>query len=165
MIVLFGLAGAGKNYIGERLAEAGLGYFWDADTRLTPDMHEAIAAQKIFTPSMRAHYFQDIITFIKTNFQAIPRLIIAQAFYQNQYRLTFNQHFPNTQWVQISATQTTRHQRLQQRQHSVDASYAKKIELFFETPSHDYQIFHNEQDASSKEHQDALQILIKQLSS
>ena len=39
LIILFGLAGSGKNYVGEILQKHFNYYFWDGDTLLTKEMH------------------------------------------------------------------------------------------------------------------------------
>jgi shikimate kinase len=47
LIILFGLSGSGKNYVGRILRDDFGFLFYDADTDLTPEMQDAIKRQML----------------------------------------------------------------------------------------------------------------------
>ena len=57
VLFFFGLAGAGKTYVGQVAGEH-LGWpVYEADTDLLEEMHTAIREKTLFTDEMRAKYF------------------------------------------------------------------------------------------------------------
>ncbi len=61
LIYLFGLPAAGKNYVGEVLAEE-FGYtFYDGDLDLTPEMRDAVREGRPFTEVMRDRFYAVLV--------------------------------------------------------------------------------------------------------
>jgi shikimate kinase len=144
LVVLFGLAGAGKTYAGKLLSEQSSFYFWDADEVLTDEMHECIREKRSFTQEMRDRYFALVIERVKELCKAHENVVITQAFYKNKNREQVLSEFPDSLFIQVSVELKTLVQRLRKRNNSVDEEYANKICANFEVPTHRYYSINND---------------------
>ena len=159
LLYLFGLPGAGKNFVGELCAaeRSDALRFYDADEWLLPDMVAALAAGKGFTPGMRDRYYAEVSAQIGRLKQAelakaqAPRsegagaaatatctlrgLVVAQATFKACHRREIVAAHPEAQlwWVRTS-DETTRMQRLRERGSVVDDALGKKLCADFEAP-------------------------------
>jgi len=65
LIILFGLPGTGKTYVGKIFEKYFDYHFYDGDNDLTEEMKEAIKVQRVFTDKMRDAYFKILISKIQ----------------------------------------------------------------------------------------------------
>lgn len=146
LIILFGLAGSGKNFVANILQHHFNYFFWDADDALTIDMTQSIINKKSFTQTMRDKLTQRIIHKITSLATQHPNLVITQALYKEKNRLTISQQFPQAIFILVKANQDVIGQRLQSRGDLISDSYAQHIAANFEEPSLPHQIIINDSD-------------------
>jgi gluconokinase len=148
-LILFGLSGSGKNYVGEIFAKHFEFYFWDADTVLPAEMRECINRQETFTQSMRDNFTAIIIHHINELKKLHPKLVIAQAFYKEQNRIQIKTACPTAQLVYIQAQPALIATRLSKNHADGYLDYAEKIRLNFETPQLVHKVIINESDEAA----------------
>jgi len=143
MFITFGLPGAGKTYVARIFSEYDF-YVHDGDDDLTQDMKTAIATQSPINDTMRDAFFNQIIQSIYRLKPEHPRLIVAQTFIKEKYRLLVREHFPEAQFILVEADANIREERLIQRTHQMlDIDYTRKMRLIFEPPRIDHMIINN----------------------
>lgn len=144
LLILFGLPGVGKNYVGRILAEDYGFYFRDADDDLPDDMRETIIRHEIATDDMRDRHLANIMARIRLLQPDNPRLVVGGAFFKERNRLSLLVEFPQAQFVLLETKPDLLRTRLEMRQnHLADWSYAEKIFTVFERPHHPYVVLHN----------------------
>lgn len=150
LIILFGLAGSGKNFVGHIISNK-FGYlFWDADEALTSKMKEAILEKKQFTQSMRDEYVQNIVIDIEKLLKVNSKLVIAQALYKEQNRLQILNHFPNAIFIQVCTNWSVIIKRLvNASENLIDLDYAKLILQQYEEPQLPHKIVTNNDDEAA----------------
>jgi len=134
LIILFGLAGSGKNFVGEILAKQFNYYFWDADRSLPEEVQQSIREKKSFTQSMRNQITDMVIQETTKLLLTHQKLVVAQALYKEANREMLRQTFPDALFIHVQADQQIILQRLKQRGGIVDKEYAKAIAANFEEP-------------------------------
>jgi len=144
LFITFGLPGAGKTYVARVFNEFGF-YVHDGDDDLTDEMKIAIATQKPINDAMRDAFFDQIIESIHRLRPHHPRLVVAQTFIKEKYRLRVREHFPEAQFILVEADSAIREARLAQRTHQrLDMDYARKMATIFERPLIEHRIIHND---------------------
>jgi gluconokinase len=132
LLILFGLSGSGKNFVGEILAENFNYHFWDADSILPPAMLKAIKQKATFTQEMRDNFTTDIIHHVAHLQKQYNNLVVTQAFYKESNRQQILNAFPEATLIQIKADPAIIAARLQKNNKSIDIDYAEKIKVNFE---------------------------------
>lgn len=135
LIVLFGLSGSGKNFVGDILQNHFGFHFWDADDALPLDMQESIKNKQAFTQDMRDRFTRIIIQTIGELQKTHQDLVISQALYKEINRKQIHDVFKEAHFVHIEASLETITARLKQRNSTIDEAYARKISVNFEAPS------------------------------
>jgi gluconokinase len=130
--ILFGLPGAGKNFVGELLRAHFDFYFYDADVDLTEDMRARIHKQELYTPAMRDAFFANVIEKIKELRAHHPRLAVAQTLAKRHNRQQILDAFPEAKFIRIDCDERLIEERLQQRNDWVSVDYFAKIRAIFE---------------------------------
>jgi gluconate kinase len=136
LIYLFGLPAAGKNYVGEVLAEEFGFYFHDADWDLTADMREAIRLRQPFTEEMRDRFYDVVIDRLEELTAAHENVAVAQATFKEKHRQRILQHFPGAIMVLVEADEEVRLERLRKGNNLITVEYARQIAGFYEQPEH-----------------------------
>jgi gluconokinase len=134
LIILFGRAGTGKNFVGNILANHFGFYFWDADEALPKNMQQAIMQHRVFTEPMRAEFARIIIDNIEKLQLKYPKIVVAQALYKEKNRAVIKQKFPHAIFIKIEADDKYIEQRLTKRLGGIDMHYARLINDNFEQP-------------------------------
>src|SRR5690349_9488976 len=101
MIILFGLPGAGKTFVGEYLRDTHGFYFYDGDQDLPTDMMEHINKSLPVTEDMRDRFFLQLISSVqklKSN-----NIVVAQTFIKEKYRQWMMERFPEAKFILIEA--------------------------------------------------------------
>ena len=149
LIILFGLSGSGKNYVGEILAEKFHYFFWDADSVLPAEMRESIKQKKSFTQIMRDNFTTIIIQHIAQLTSQHANLVIAQAFYKETNRQQVLTAFPGANLIQIKAEPDIITARLTKNDKSIPPDYAEQISRHFEETLLPQKIITNNSDHSA----------------
>jgi len=150
LIILFGLPGTGKTYVGKVFEKYFNCYFYDGDNDLTNEMKKAIKTKTVFTDQMRDVYFKMLISKIQNLLaqaslkSKIKNLVVAQTFIKEKYRIELHKKIPETKFVLVEAKKEIREKRLMERvDYPLDLEYARKMEKNFEIPKIDYLIITN----------------------
>ncbi|OGT46460.1 MAG: hypothetical protein A3E83_00940 [Gammaproteobacteria bacterium RIFCSPHIGHO2_12_FULL_41_20] len=134
LIVLFGLSGTGKNYVG-RIIQQHLHFsVLDGDTLLPDDMRNSVEKKIPFTQAQRDRFIEILITAVKTI--SGPNIVLVQALYKNSNRKRIAEAFPDCQFIQVQSDPDILTTRLQMRNKINDLDYARKISANFESPTH-----------------------------
>ncbi|MFA5770276.1 MAG: AAA family ATPase [Patescibacteria group bacterium] len=133
LIILFGLPGAGKTYVGRVFEKYFDYYFYDGDNDLTPEMKEAIKTKTVFTDEMRDGFFEILINRIKELSLEHKKLVVAQTFIKEKYRAALIKKIPTTKFILVKTNKDIREKRLMQRtDYPLDLEYARIMEINFE---------------------------------
>jgi len=135
LIILFGLPGTGKSYVGKIFEKYFDFYFYDGDNDLTEEMKEAIKVQRVFTDKMRDVFFEKLIRNVQKLKSKHKKLVVAQTFIKEKYRLDLLNKIPKTKFILVETKKSIREKRLFQRtDYPLDLEYVRKMELNFDKP-------------------------------
>ncbi len=143
IILLYGLAGAGKSYVGDLLGTEFGYYVYHADIDSTPEMKLAISEQQPFTMEMRDRFFEIVAEKILLLRKNHKKLVITQATYKKRHRDYLKTKIPGLKCVCIEADDNTIVTRLSSRGDLISPEYAKVLRQSFEAPDKDDFIFIN----------------------
>jgi gluconokinase len=135
LLFFFGLAGAGKTYVGQLVAQKFAYYFYDLDQDITPAMKQAIAEKRAFTDEIRDEYFQKISERISALQKEHPRLLVCQAAYKEKHRQWLKSRHPDLEFIWVQARPEVIVQRLVERGDAITPDYAEVLLKSFEKPS------------------------------
>lgn len=146
LIYLFGLPAAGKNYVGQVLADE-FGYtFYDGDLDLTPEMRDAVREGRPFTEAMRDRFYTLLIDRITELRPAHPDLAFCQATFKEHHRERIAAAHPDVIFVLVEADEAVRVARLSRGNNPVTVEYARLIAAFFEPPRHPHFVITNNEE-------------------
>jgi len=135
VVVVFGLPGAGKTFVGRQLAAQRGAHFHDGDADLPADMRAAIDAAQPVTDEMRERFVDAQVARVKSLLGAHATVVLAQTFPKQVHRERFAREFPRVEWVLVTAPDALRAERIAHRSHQpLDAAYAKRMASFFDAP-------------------------------
>lgn len=147
LIILFGLPGTGKTYVGKIFEKYFDYYFYDGDEDLTLEMKAAIKTKTVFTDQMRDVYFKILISKIQDLSKKHKKLVIAQTFIKEKYRINLLEKIPEVKFILVETKKEIREKRLQVRvDYPLDLEYARKMEINFDKPIIDHQKIINNDD-------------------
>ncbi len=159
LIIVFGLPGAGKTYVGKLLHKYTGFRFYDGDRDLTGAIKKAITTQSRITEKMRDTFFEQLFNKIEKELHKHNNLIVAQTFIKERFRKQAVRRFPNVKYLFVKAYPRVREQRIQTRAvMSLDKNYIKRMIRRFEKPEIEHQVIVN-----NKQGKEALLQQFKQL--
>ncbi len=162
LIILFGLPGAGKTYIGNIFQKAFGFYFYDGDNDLTEDINAAVAKKLVINDWMRDEYFAKLFKRIKKETLKHQKLVVAQTFIKEKYRKAFLKNFPQTRFILVKTAKSLRELRLNRRKiYPIDKLYAQKMSVIFEQPRLKHEVIINDAPREEKVKQQIACILDK----
>lgn len=149
ILFFYGLAGAGKSFVGRHIADnLGIPYY-EADELLTDEMKQAIITGQPITQEMVDKFMLVIISFIKNLLATgINDFVISQALYRIKNRAQIAHEFPNIQFIEVTASDEIIFDRLAKRNDWVSTQYAKEMQRHFQR-SDDSLCIRNDQDGTS----------------
>jgi gluconate kinase len=148
-LFLFGLAGSGKSYVGNLIAERAGWQVYHADDDLTDEMKLALAEHRPFTGPMRDRFFALIVDKIRQLQQRHARLVVTQAVYKQQHRDYLLAHIPDMELVCVGADDATIIQRINRRSDGITVASAAALRADFEEPASGCRIIVNNSDAAA----------------
>ena len=144
LFILFGLPGTGKTFVAKIFEKYFSYYFYDGDNDLTPEMKRAIKTKTVFTDTMRDRFFKILINKIKELSLEHKKLIVAQTFIKEKYRLQLIKVIPETKFILIETKKQIREKRLIERaDYPLDLEYARIMEGNFDKPIINHKIIIN----------------------
>ena len=150
LIVLFGLSGAGKSYVGRLLNQVAKVHYWEADEALTEEFKQCISERKPLTQAIRDDYFSVVMPQINQLLKQHQHVVVSQAFYKNKNRQAMLKDFPETVFIKIEVDFPILVQRLQRRNSEVDYQFALQISKDFEEPEHAFYRVNNDTEKDVK---------------
>ena len=143
ILYLYGMPGAGKNYIGEILKKKYDFFFQDADQYLTKEMKEKLKNGQHFTIK-EVEYYHEIIAYkliqLKLKYKNI---VVSQASLFQKHRNIVKSLNPEIVFVQVSANMETILERIKKRKGYVSEQYAKDLQKYLQKNENDYEINNN----------------------
>ena len=147
IIVLFGLPGAGKSFVGKVLQEYFGYHHYDGDITMSDKMLQAISTQDVITDLMRDSFFQKIIENTKRLKTKRQKIVVSQTFIKEKYRNLFLKEFPGTKFMLVQTSPDIRETRLLQRKNfPLDLEYSRKMCLNFDTFKISHSVINNDSD-------------------
>jgi gluconate kinase len=149
LFVTFGLPGAGKTYAARCFESFGF-FCYDGDIDLPDSMKAAIAASQPIDDTMRDEFFQRLIASVERLYHQQPRMVVAQTFIKEKYRVLFLEYFPAARFVLVEADVAVRERRLSHRHHQpLDPDYARRMTQIFDPPHIPHLVMTNDVDGDT----------------
>jgi len=146
LLILFGLAGAGKTFVGRFLADHYGFHHEDGDQWLTIEMLAAISNKKPFTQEMRDRFTGEVVKHIASLNTEYTDVVISQALYKQKNRDQILKKFPHAIFVQVDASDDVIFSRLIARSNEVDPKFANVIRKNFERMDVSFTIHNNDNE-------------------
>ncbi|MDH5183046.1 MAG: AAA family ATPase [Gammaproteobacteria bacterium] len=134
-LMLFGLAGSGKSYVGDLIAQQTGWFVYHADEDITDEMRLALEQQRPFSDEMRDRYFSIIVEKILSLQNIHSRLLVTQAVYKQRHRDFLLSYIPNMEMIYVQADDAVIEKRLLARNGEANAKSAAALRNDFEPPS------------------------------
>ena len=151
LIILFGLPGSGKTYVGNVIAKNFPYYFHDGDLDLPEAMKQRLAKKLPITDSMRDIFFDQINQQIQRLKQTHKNIVVAQTFIKEKYREQLLTLFPELHFLLIEAESSIREKRLADRlDYPLDLEYSRSMVSNFDPPTIPYSIIVNNTDGEKE---------------
>lgn len=159
IVVLFGLPGSGKTFIGNILKKYFNFYHYDGDIDLPDNMKKAIRTKTVITNSMRNIFFQKIIQSTKRLKKKYESIVVTQTFIKEKYRQLFLREFPQARFILTQTNPVLREARLRKRKdYPLDLEYVRKMCRNFDIPQIGHSVINNDCDGD-KSIQKQLQLI------
>lgn len=147
LIILFGLPGTGKTFVGKVFEKYFDYYFFEGDRDLTEEMREAIKTERVFTDKMRDVFFAKLTKSILDLKSKHKKLVVAQTFIKEKYRINLIKKIPEVKFILIKTEKSIREKRLAQRTElPLNRDYARKMVSNFDQPMIDHLTIVNDTD-------------------
>jgi gluconate kinase len=132
LLILFGLPGAGKSFVGQLLrSEFGFA-FHEADDDIPDDYRQQVLAGRVVGEPMRDDYHRHLIERIAELQLAHLRLAVAAPLLRDRHRQWIHERFPGAVFVLVQCDQRSWQARLAARTHTVSLDYARKVAGLYE---------------------------------
>lgn len=147
IIILFGLPGAGKTYVGKLLHKHFGFTFYDGDNDVTDAIKEAIEKKTPFTDEMRDEFFLKLFQSMERLEKQHENLAVAQTFIKERYRLQALKYFPAAKFTLVKTKASIRESRLEGRlEMHLEKNYARQMVRNFDHPQIEHSIVLNNED-------------------
>ena len=134
-VVLFGLPGAGKSYVGRLLAAEFGFHLHEADDDIPADYKRDVDAGQVVSDERRDAYHRLLLDRVAGLRAAHPRLAVAVPLLRDKHRRWFRERFPEAVLVLVQCAPELWAARLAQRTHTVGLDYARKVSALYEPPT------------------------------
>ena len=144
LLFLFGLAGAGKSYVGNLIGELEDWYVYHAGDDLTDEMLLALKEKRPFTERMRDDFFPVVVERILALSQEHKRIVITQGVYKQRHRDYLIEIIPKMEMVCVDASNQFIQQRLGDRATGISNASAEALRRDFEQPDSKTKVITNQ---------------------
>lgn len=146
LLLLCGLPGSGKNYVGNVFREEFGFFFYDADEDLPDLMKQTITQGLIPTDEMREAHYRQVIERLRGFCENHRNVVVANAFLKEKYRRLVLGQFLEAKLVLVRCEPGILEARLENRfSHLVTGDYANKLQAIFEEPTMGHLTIENNQ--------------------
>ncbi len=135
VVYFYGLAGAGKNYVGDIFGSLTGWDVYHADVDLTPDMLQAIEEGRVFTEQMRDRFYAIVADHIKEIRKKNDHIVVTQATYKQRHRDCLMSGIAGMDMVCVTADDARIIDRLQKRGDFITPDYAARMRRDFDPPA------------------------------
>ncbi len=150
-IIIFGLPGAGKTFVGNVLKTHFNFIVYEGDRDLPDRMKKAIAQKLPINDRMRDEFFNNLLESTKKLVSQHKKVAVTQTFIKEKYRRLFLTHFPDAVFLLVEAKTEIRESRLMQRKHyPLDLEYARKMIVIFENPRMKHIVIKNDSEGEKE---------------
>lgn len=161
VIIIFGLPGAGKTYVGKILAKYFQFVLYEGDTDIPNSMLLSLQESKPISDSERDLFFNKLIKKIKTLHSYHKNLVVSQTFIKDKYRKKLIEKIPDAHFILVEAKTAVREKRLANRKtFPITKAYAQQMESIFENPSIEYNKLDNTPEGEKEVKKQLKNILI-----
>ena len=144
IIILFGLPGAGKNFIAEIFRDNFGFHIYDADEALPHPAFRAIKENHMVSEATRRAFYKKLAMTAKRLEKKYGAIVIPRTFTHDRSRRYFKNLLPEAKFILIEARRGIRYQRIVNRSHHIDLEYAKKFDSIFERPNISHNVIKND---------------------
>ncbi len=151
LLILFGLPGAGKSYVGE-IINNHYGYFlYDGDKEIPLEMKKALLERKPVSEKMRQKFQERIFKKIIELNKRHNKLVFMQALLKDDLRQKIHQTFPQAKFFLIKCPDEIREARyIKRNEFNLGLSYLRKTSVLFEEPTIPYTQINNKKNGSEE---------------
>ena len=133
-LYLIGLAGVGKNHVGDLLGRLFGYHVYHADGDLPADMQEAVAKNELWTQEQVDGFHAIIRGRTLALLEIHPRVVVTQATYFQHYRDLMAEAVPDIELLWIVADHEVNVRRVRERKDYVSVEYFEATRHYFEKP-------------------------------
>lgn len=133
-LYLFGLAGVGKNHVGDLLGRLCGYHVYHADEDLPAEMHEAVRKNELWTEEQVDGFHAIIRRRTRELLEAHPRVVVTQATYFQKYRDLLRAEVPDIEFLWVVADHEVNVRRIHERKDYVSVEYFEGTLRYFEEP-------------------------------
>lgn len=134
VLYLFGLAGVGKNYVGDLIGRLWGYHVYHADEDLPAEMAEAVAKNELWTEEQVDGFYARIRRRILELLEIHPRLVVTQATYFQRHRDLLREAVPDIELLWVTADHEVNLGRIRERKDYVSVEYFEGTLSYFEKP-------------------------------
>lgn len=147
-LYLIGLAGVGKNYVGDLIGRLCGHHVYHADDDLPAEMREAVDRNVLWTEEQVEGFHALIRRRARELLEAHPKLVVTQATYFQRYRDLMRETVPDVEFLWITADYDVNVRRIRERSDYVSVEYFEGTLHFFEKPPEETKTLVNNGDDS-----------------
>lgn len=133
-LYLIGLAGVGKNYVGDLIGRLYGYHVYHADEDIPLEMQEAVQKNELWTEEQVDGFHAIIRRRTRELLEVHPRVVVTQATYFQRYRDLLREEVPEIEILWIVADHEVNVRRIRERKDYVSVEYFEATLHYFEKP-------------------------------
>ena len=144
LLILFGLPGAGKSYVGGVLRDAYGFHLHESDDDIPDDYRRLVQSGQVVSDERRDDYHRRLLDRIAALAHQHPRLAVAVPLLRQKHRDWIRTRFPAAHFILVQVADPERWaERLASRTHTVSVDYARKVLTLYEPPRLEHFVLDN----------------------
>jgi gluconate kinase len=159
LLILFGLPGAGKSFVGELLRDEFGFHLHEADDDIPDDYRRLVQAGHVVGDDRRDDYHRRLLIRIAALAAEHPKLAVAVPLLRQKHRDWLRARFPAAHFILVTCDPKQWEARLAGRHHTVNAGYARKVLPLYEPPALPHVVLDNTGDGTDSLRAQLVQIL------